>query len=111
MCLCATRLHHGYIYRPQVPGGGMKYLFDLLGVHGTELFPTKSGGEFGFVERVIAAQQHDHRTGLFLPGLKKTRAVIVLLRGDHSLNEAKLSTALGGKEFRDRKSTRLNSSH
>src|SRR5258708_30365439 len=34
------------------------------------------------------------------PGAKKTRAVIVLLRGDHSLNEAKLSTALGGKEFR-----------
>jgi prolyl-tRNA synthetase len=26
--------------------------------------------------------------------------VIVLLRGDHSLNEAKLSTALGGREFR-----------
>src|SRR5262245_10123415 len=34
------------------------------------------------------------------PAKKKTRAVIVLLRGDHSLNEAKLSTALGGKEFR-----------
>ncbi|HJX84054.1 MAG TPA: proline--tRNA ligase, partial [Candidatus Angelobacter sp.] len=34
------------------------------------------------------------------PGQKKTRAVIVLLRGDHSLNEAKLSGALGGKEFR-----------
>src|SRR5258708_40185722 len=34
------------------------------------------------------------------PGQKKTRAEIVLLRGDHSLNEAKLSGALGGKEFR-----------
>ncbi|HMF89333.1 MAG TPA: proline--tRNA ligase [Candidatus Angelobacter sp.] len=34
------------------------------------------------------------------PGQKKTRPVIVLLRGDHSLNEAKLSTALGGKDFR-----------
>jgi prolyl-tRNA synthetase len=34
------------------------------------------------------------------PGQKRTRPVIVLLRGDHSLNEAKLSTALGGKEFR-----------
>ena len=33
-------------------------------------------------------------------GGKKTRPVIVLLRGDHSLNEAKLTTALGGKEFR-----------
>ncbi len=30
----------------------------------------------------------------------RTRAVIVLLRGDHMLNEAKLSTALGGKETR-----------
>jgi prolyl-tRNA synthetase len=34
------------------------------------------------------------------PQNKKTRAVIVLVRGDHSLNEAKLSVALGGKEFR-----------
>ncbi len=34
------------------------------------------------------------------PGVKKTRPVIVLLRGDHTLNEAKLTTALGGKEFR-----------
>jgi len=34
------------------------------------------------------------------PGQKKTRAVIVLLRGDHTLNEAKLSGVLGGKEFR-----------
>jgi prolyl-tRNA synthetase len=33
-------------------------------------------------------------------GEKKTRPVIVLLRGDHTLNEAKLSTALAGKEFR-----------
>src|SRR5438270_13898946 len=31
---------------------------------------------------------------------QKTRPVIVLLRGDHSLNEAKLTTALDGKEFR-----------
>jgi prolyl-tRNA synthetase len=34
------------------------------------------------------------------PGEKKARPVIVLVRGDHSLNEAKLSTAIGGKEFR-----------
>src|SRR5205807_4038181 len=34
------------------------------------------------------------------PAQKKTRPVIVLLRGDHSLNEAKLLTALGGKESR-----------
>src|SRR5258708_1832372 len=34
------------------------------------------------------------------PGVKKMRPVIVLLRGDHMLNEAKLTTALGGKEFR-----------
>jgi prolyl-tRNA synthetase len=34
------------------------------------------------------------------PRKKRTRAVIVLLRGDHQLNEAKLTTALGGKEFR-----------
>ena len=34
------------------------------------------------------------------PGQVKTKPVIVLLRGDHSLNEAKLTTALDGKEFR-----------
>jgi len=34
------------------------------------------------------------------PGKQKTRPVIVLLRGDHTLNEAKLSGALEGKEFR-----------
>jgi prolyl-tRNA synthetase len=34
------------------------------------------------------------------PGQVKTRPVIVLLRGDHSLNEAKLTTALDGKDFR-----------
>jgi prolyl-tRNA synthetase len=34
------------------------------------------------------------------PSRQKTRPVVVLLRGDHSLNEAKLTTALDGKEFR-----------
>src|SRR5215469_4687214 len=34
------------------------------------------------------------------PGQKKTRPVMLLLRGDHSLNEAKLTAVLGGKEFR-----------
>jgi prolyl-tRNA synthetase len=33
-------------------------------------------------------------------GQVKTRPVIVLLRGDHTLNEAKLTSALDGKEFR-----------
>ncbi|HEV2963148.1 MAG TPA: proline--tRNA ligase [Candidatus Angelobacter sp.] len=34
------------------------------------------------------------------PHQKKTRPVIVLLRGDHSLNEAKFLTVLEGKNFR-----------
>jgi prolyl-tRNA synthetase len=34
------------------------------------------------------------------PAQKKTRPIIVLLRGDHSLNEAKFSVVLGGKDFR-----------
>jgi prolyl-tRNA synthetase len=33
-------------------------------------------------------------------GKRKARALVVLLRGDHQLNEAKLSTALAGKESR-----------
>src|SRR5215475_9552336 len=34
------------------------------------------------------------------PAQQKVRPVVVLLRGDHSLNEAKLTSVLGGKEFR-----------
>ncbi|HKD80408.1 MAG TPA: proline--tRNA ligase [Candidatus Angelobacter sp.] len=34
------------------------------------------------------------------PSKQKLRPVVVLLRGDHSLNEAKLTTTLEGKEFR-----------
>ncbi len=33
-------------------------------------------------------------------GAVKTRAVVVLMRGDHMLNEAKFSAAIGGKEYR-----------
>ena len=33
-------------------------------------------------------------------GKSKSRAVVVLIRGDHQLNEAKLSTAIAGKETR-----------
>ena len=33
-------------------------------------------------------------------GKLKSRAVVVLMRGDHQLNEAKLNSALGGKEAR-----------
>jgi prolyl-tRNA synthetase len=33
-------------------------------------------------------------------GAEKSRAVIVLMRGDHQMNEAKFSSAIGGREFR-----------
>jgi prolyl-tRNA synthetase len=33
-------------------------------------------------------------------GEEKSRAVIVLMRGDHQMNEAKFSSAIGGMEFR-----------
>src|SRR5437763_12978374 len=33
-------------------------------------------------------------------GKDRSRAVILLMRGDHQMNEAKLSTAVGGKEAR-----------
>src|SRR5437868_12576492 len=33
-------------------------------------------------------------------GNDRSRAVILLMRGDHQMNEAKLSTAVGGKEAR-----------
>ena len=34
------------------------------------------------------------------PGKSRQRAVVLLMRGDHQMNEAKLSTAVGGKETR-----------
>ena len=34
------------------------------------------------------------------PGQVKSRPIVVLMRGDHQLNEAKLSSAIGGKESR-----------
>src|SRR5215471_636512 len=68
---------------------GMKTIEDVakfLGVSPTQKIKTLA---------LMQVEDDDKR-----PGQKKTRAVIVLLRGDHSLNEAKLTTALGGKEFR-----------
>ena len=41
------------------------------------------------------ASEPDPRTGE-----KRTRPLVLLLRGDHELNEAKLTTALEGREFR-----------
>jgi prolyl-tRNA synthetase len=43
----------------------------------------------------LMANEADSRTGKTRP-----RPVILLLRGDHQMNEAKLSTALGGRETR-----------
>ena len=43
----------------------------------------------------LMANEPDSRTGKTRP-----RPVILLLRGDHQMNEAKLSTALGGRETR-----------
>ncbi|HEX7425021.1 MAG TPA: proline--tRNA ligase, partial [Terriglobales bacterium] len=38
--------------------------------------------------------------GTKTPGKARARAVVLLLRGDHQMNEAKLSTAVAGKETR-----------
>jgi prolyl-tRNA synthetase len=43
----------------------------------------------------LMAVEKDAKTGK-----QKLRPVVVMLRGDHQMNEAKLSTALGGKETR-----------
>ena len=43
----------------------------------------------------LMANEPDSKTGK-----TKLRPVVLLLRGDHQMNEAKLSTALGGKETR-----------
>ena len=43
----------------------------------------------------LVAQEKDGKTGK-----TKSRAVILLLRGDHQMNEAKLVSAVGGKETR-----------
>jgi prolyl-tRNA synthetase len=43
----------------------------------------------------MASEAADAKTGA-----GKTRAVVVLMRGDHMLNEAKFSAAIGGKDYR-----------
>src|SRR5215470_17587319 len=43
----------------------------------------------------LMATEADGKTGK-----KKQRAVILMLRGDHQMNEAKLSSAVGGREIR-----------
>ncbi len=43
----------------------------------------------------LVAQEKDKKTGK-----STSRAVILLLRGDHQMNEAKLTSAIGGKETR-----------
>jgi prolyl-tRNA synthetase len=40
------------------------------------------------------------KIGTKTPGKSRARAVVLLLRGDHQMNDAKLSTAVGGKETR-----------
>jgi prolyl-tRNA synthetase len=39
-------------------------------------------------------------TKTLTPGKSRQRAVVLLMRGDHQMNEAKLSTVVGGKETR-----------
>jgi prolyl-tRNA synthetase len=43
----------------------------------------------------LVAQERDEKTGK-----TRSRAVVLLLRGDHQMNEAKLISAVGGKETR-----------
>ena len=43
----------------------------------------------------MASEAADPKTGAV-----KTRAVVVLMRGDHMVNEAKFLAAIGGKEYR-----------
>jgi prolyl-tRNA synthetase len=88
---------------PDLPGDGapeevhtpgMKTIEEVakfLGVSPTQKIKTLA---------LMQVEDDSQGSGKTDPAKKKTRAVIVLLRGDHSLNEAKLSTALGGKEFR-----------
>jgi prolyl-tRNA synthetase len=44
--------------------------------------------------------EEDATPGTKTPGKSRARAVVLLMRGDHQMNEAKLSSAVGGKETR-----------
>jgi prolyl-tRNA synthetase len=44
--------------------------------------------------------EDDAPMGTKTPGKSRARAVVLLMRGDHQMNEAKLSTAVAGKETR-----------
>jgi prolyl-tRNA synthetase len=50
----------------------------------------------------LMANETDEKTGK-----PRSRPVVVFVRGDHQLNEAKLSTALGGKETRPMEATEI----
>jgi prolyl-tRNA synthetase len=83
---------------PDLPGEGQPELVHTPGMKTIEevarflgVSPTQKIKTLAYMQ--IAVDDRD-------PSRKKTRPVIVLMRGDHSLNEAKLSSALLGKEFR-----------
>ena len=44
--------------------------------------------------------EEDAPIGTKTPGKSRARAIVLLMRGDHQMNEAKLSTAVAGKEAR-----------
>jgi prolyl-tRNA synthetase len=48
---------------------------------------------------MMITEEEDANTGA-KSGKTRQRAVVLLMRGDHQMNEAKLSTAVGGKETR-----------
>ncbi len=50
----------------------------------------------------LITQEKDEKTGKSIP-----RGVILLMRGDHQMNEAKLTTALGGRETRPMEETEI----
>src|ERR1700688_4440965 len=49
---------------------------------------------------MITEEESPDKADKAKPGKSRQRAVVLLMRGDHQMNEAKLSTAVGGKETR-----------
>ena len=83
----------GVVPTIEVHTPGQKTIEDVarfLGVSPTHMIKTLA----------MMTTEEDAKTGTKTPGKAGARAVVLLMRGDHQMNEAKLSTALGGKETR-----------
>ncbi|MFQ5816577.1 MAG: proline--tRNA ligase [Terriglobia bacterium] len=95
----------GYAANLEKAGAGVRPVKDLEGDRAPEPFPTPNVRTIDELVAFTGLKPHALLKGLayVIPAespKEKSQMVLALLRGDHQLNEAKLSDALGGAPFR-----------